>query len=312
VLFRNVSILNVKGQTWCPEIDMTPVVTISIPAYKQPEVLLRTVNSVLVQKNCEFEIVITDDSDDDSVEVALGYLKADDRIRYIKNPTRLGAIGNWNASIANARTDIVKILHHDDWFVDGNSLAQSVQPIISGDALVVFSACRAMSVDGHELFKHSATTDQIEILANKSSNLAYANFIGPPSVVTFSREVFVPFNSKYTWLSDVDFYIRLIEQAHGRFRYLYEPLINVTSDSPEQLSRECEALALRSLKENISLFAECGVDRQKKLAIHFFSLAQGLAVKDLREGIYFAVKLGELRIASALFKGLVFSMLNGK
>lgn len=58
---------------------MTPVVTISIPAYKQPEVLLRTVNSVLVQKNCEFEIVITDDSDDDSVEVALGYLKADDR-----------------------------------------------------------------------------------------------------------------------------------------------------------------------------------------------------------------------------------------
>lgn len=52
---------------------MTPVVTISIPAYKQPEVLLRTVNSVLVQKNCEFEIVITDDSDDDSVEVALGY-----------------------------------------------------------------------------------------------------------------------------------------------------------------------------------------------------------------------------------------------
>lgn len=291
---------------------MTPVVSVSIPAYKQPEVLLRTVKSVLTQKNCEFEIVITDDSNDDSVEAALDCFKTDSRIRYIKNPTRLGAIGNWNASIANARADIIKILHHDDWFVDDNSLSKSVQPIVSEEVLVVFSACRAMSVDGSELFKHSATIEQVGILKNKPANLAYANFIGPPSVATFSRKVFVPFNSRYTWLSDIDFYIRLIEKAGGRFTYLYESLINVTSDSPHQLSRECEAQALRSLKENISLFAECDADRKKRLAAHFFSLARGLTSTDLREGIYFAGRLGQVRIASALVKGWMFSMLSGK
>lgn len=292
---------------------MTSVVSVCIPAYKQPEVLLRTVKSVLMQKNCNFEIVITDDSGDDSVEVALGDLLTDSRIRYLRNPTRLGAIGNWNASIMNAHAEIIKILHHDDWFITDDGLAQSIQPIVHGEALVVFSACKAMSVNGSELFPHCATTEQVEILRKNPADLVFANFIGPPSVVAFSRKVFVPFNSRYTWLSDVNFYIRLLSNAQGQFKYLSLALINVTSDSPEQLSRDCEAQRLRSLKENISLFDECESDKQwKKLSAHFFSLAQGLTAPEICDGIYFALRLGQFGIAGALVKNLVFSIIKGK
>jgi glycosyltransferase involved in cell wall biosynthesis len=288
-------------------------VSVCIPAYKQPELLLRTVKSVLMQKNCDFEIVITDDSGDDSVEVALGELIADRRIHYMRNSLRLGAIGNWNASIENARTDIIKILHHDDWFDTDDALSRIIEPIASGETLVVFTACRAMSVHGGEMFMHRASPEQLEMLKDNLTNLVFANFIGAPSVAAFSRKMFVPFNPAYTWLSDVDFYIRLIEKAEGQFKYLCEPLINITSDSKEQLSRECEAQRLRSLKENISLVAECGTKRrQQKLAPHFFSLAYGLTASEIFVAISFALRLGEFRIARALVKGLVFAMISKK
>lgn len=293
---------------------MTFGVSVCIPAYRQPDVLLRTVESVLMQKGCEFEVVITDDSDDDSVESALGQLTADSRVRYFRNATRLGAIGNWNASVEKARTDIIKILHHDDWFISDVGLLQSSELIASGETLVVFSACRAMSVDGSELFTHCAKPEQIEPLRKDPASLVFANVIGPPSVATFSRKALVDFNPRYTWLSDVDFYIRLIKKAKGDFRYLDEPLINVTSDSAAQLSRECERQRLRSVKENISLFAECGTDHlpYNKLVSHFFLLAQGLRFSEIGEAMYFSGRLGEVRIVSALFKGLLFSMVSGK
>ena len=47
-------------------------------------------------------------------------------VKYYKNPQCLGAAANWNAAISKARGEYIKIMHHDDWFTDENSLREFV------------------------------------------------------------------------------------------------------------------------------------------------------------------------------------------
>src|SRR5437016_9443960 len=48
--------------------ELNSLVSVCIPAYRQPESLVRAIQSVLLQKSCDFEIVVTDDSADASAE----------------------------------------------------------------------------------------------------------------------------------------------------------------------------------------------------------------------------------------------------
>ena len=50
---------------------MPPLVSVCIPAYRQPVAVSRAMASTLSQSFRDFEIVVTDDSPDDSVERAL-------------------------------------------------------------------------------------------------------------------------------------------------------------------------------------------------------------------------------------------------
>jgi glycosyltransferase involved in cell wall biosynthesis len=284
---------------------MKPVVSVCIPAYRQPEMLVRAVRSVLMQKGCLFEIVITDDSEDDCVETALAEFLFDSRIRYFRNPVRLGAIHNWNNSISKSTADIVKILHHDDWFNTDNGLSLIIQPILLGNATVVFSACRAMSVNGREMFVHCASQDQIASLEIDPMVLGFANFIGAPSVVSFLRSLAVSFDASYIWLSDVDFYVRLLSAAGSNMHYIREPLINITADAKTQLSRECEVQRLRSTKEYVLLFASHKFNRLEptRIAAQFLLLGRNISLIEMFQAVCFTLSLLELRIAGNLLIG---------
>ncbi|MFD0930364.1 FkbM family methyltransferase [Methylophilus glucosoxydans] len=289
-----------------------PLISVCIPAYRQSDILLRTVRSVLSQKNCNFEVVITDDTEDTSVKNALGELLEDSRLRYIKNPSRLGAINNWNACINYAAGSVIKILHHDDWFEDEYSLFKSTEPILSGKCLVVFTACFARNIYGKKLFLHQAKISEIEKIKLNPERLVFANLIGPPSVVAFSKILDVRFNAGYTWLSDIDFYIRLMNTAKGNFNYLEAPLINVTADSIEQLSRDCEKNKLRSLKENISIFSEYKVKRPRgEILRHFGPISYGLSLKELSLALIFSLKSNQTIIAISIFNGFIKQKIYG-
>jgi glycosyltransferase involved in cell wall biosynthesis len=255
---------------------MRNLVSVCIPAYRQPAILLRAVRSVLGQEHCEFEIVITDDSPDDEVLSALGELLTHPKVKYFKNPQRLGAVANWNESLRRATGDVIKVLHHDDWLDSPNALAELVEPILSGRAAVTFSACRAMRVDESELFEHRAPEADLADLVRSTDGLAFSNFLGPPSVLAFDRALGIKFDTRYTWLSDVEFYIRAIRAAHYRYEYVNKLLVNTTAESPMQLSRDCEKDRIRTLIEYVTLFSEC-LDGQKKRRLLFIRFSVMLA-----------------------------------
>ena len=85
--------------------------SICIPAYKNTTHLERLLESVKQQSFCDFEVVITDDSPDDTVQQLVSTFANSLPIRYFRNQQQLGTPENWNESIRHANGKWIKIMH---------------------------------------------------------------------------------------------------------------------------------------------------------------------------------------------------------
>ena len=97
-----------------------PLITIGIPFYNAETYLADAIKSVLVQKYSNWELILIDDgSTDNSLAIALKYIKRDQRIRVIsdgknkKLPTRLNQIINEAKGEYIARMDADDLMHSE-------------------------------------------------------------------------------------------------------------------------------------------------------------------------------------------------------
>ena len=94
-----------------------PLASILIPAYNErffPEALA----SAVAQEYPALEIVVLDDSPGEAIERCVR-ATGDPRVRYARNPQRLGFHGNFNACFAQALGELVKFLNDDDRLLPG-------------------------------------------------------------------------------------------------------------------------------------------------------------------------------------------------
>src|SRR5665647_1729457 len=117
------------------------LVSICIPAYKRIADLEKLLDSIGRQTFKNFEVIITDDSPDDTVKnFCLNYHHEFELI-YYKNTPPLGTPENWNEGIRKATGEWVKLMHDDDYFADDDSLALFVAAIKhQPDVQVFYSA----------------------------------------------------------------------------------------------------------------------------------------------------------------------------
>lgn len=92
-----------------------PLVSIVIAAHRTPRELLRVaVVSALAQDWPALEVLVSDDSPDDSLRAQVERLR-DPRVRYRHNRPALGVAENHWALFNWARGEYIAILNHDDW-----------------------------------------------------------------------------------------------------------------------------------------------------------------------------------------------------
>lgn len=95
----------------------TPTVSVVMPTYReQSEVLLRAVDSILMQTLTDLElIVVLDDPDNSANEALLEQRAADDpRLRVHVNPRNLGAWASYNVGLRLVRGRFIAIQDSDD------------------------------------------------------------------------------------------------------------------------------------------------------------------------------------------------------
>lgn len=205
-------------------------VGICVPVYEKLDLFKRAIASIQKQDYKNYVVFVTDNSSSDLIEK---YLKdIDDRnIIYHHNEINLGASGNLNRALSLAieyGVDVIKILFQDDWFTYNNSLEKMVYELFNTAADVIFTG--NLEVYPDKIFEHICSEEQIEQVEKDTSFLFRGNCLGAPSNVLYKTDA-VFFDSAYTWLLDVDFYLRLLPGK--KIEYIYEPLISIGHDGTQ-------------------------------------------------------------------------------
>ncbi len=232
-----------------------PFFSICIPAYKRVEYLDRLLHSVSVQTFKDFEVVLSDDSSDNSVFELLQKYEGLISLRYIKNPTPLGTPENWNNAMRNARGVWIKLMHDDDWFYDDRSLERFALIAQETKAHFIFSAYQNVFLDENRTeFVHPGSF-RLKQLKREPATLLSKNIVGPPSVLLHFNDGKFFYDNKTKWVVDIDFYIRYLPESS--FRFINEVLVCVGM-SNEQVTRICSRIPEVEIPEYFYLADKMG------------------------------------------------------
>ncbi len=205
----------------------SPFISICIPAYKHVDFLKRLLDSILTQTYKDFEIVITDDSPDDSVEKMLQTYFSKNEIRYYKNQQPLGTPENWNEAIRKAIGKWIKIMHNDDWFASDDSLQlffDAVQQNPNADFF--FSAFQNVEVASEKKEVVKLSLSDKAFLKSNPYHLLKKVYIGNPSCTLVRNGLDIFYDNRYKFIVDFEYYIRVIQQT-GMSVYIDEVLLNI-------------------------------------------------------------------------------------
>ena len=229
-------------------------VSICVPAYNQPDCLRRALESIQIQSYQDYEVIITDDSTNSLVQEVVQPYLADSRYQYYRNVNRKGTPGNWNEGIRHAKGLLIKLLHHDDWFIDGDSLAEYVRLLEEKpEANFAFSAAIAFDSAQRRLFVHQPSVFQLTELSKEPTSLFWGNFIGAPSATIFRKQDSMFFDEQLKWLVDVEFYIRTLK-LNPHVAFSARPIVGITAVSDHQVTTEIAKDSGLQLRENLYLY----------------------------------------------------------
>lgn len=207
-------------------------VSIGIPAYNNEAGVDRLLESIRQQKYRDYEVVITDDSDDDRIGKRV---KGYEGVRYYKNAAKLGATGNWNEAMRRCNGEYMKMMHHDDWFASQDSLGEFVR-LMDGNPKADMVFCGTRQVGEGKSYERFASPEDVELIRQDYRNLYLGNTIGAPSAVMHRRGA-GEYDETLTWLVDMDFYMGILRQ-NPYFAYTEKALVCI-GVSDNQLTESC-------------------------------------------------------------------------
>lgn len=205
-------------------------VSVLIPTYNGARHIRPAIDSVLSQAGVGLELIVVDDhSSDGTADVVESY--GDPRIRVIRNPSRLGAEGNWNRALELATGTYVKLLPQDDLLHPGSLAAQVATLDADTDEAIalVFGSREIIGPTGKLLARRGLRGASPGRIAAKTLVRQCVrrgtNVIGEPGAVLFRRTLAQRvgrFDGQQGFVIDLDYWIRLL--AHGDAWYMAEPV----------------------------------------------------------------------------------------
>ncbi len=261
---------------------MQPFISICIPAYRRVQYLKRLLDSIIIQTFKDFEIIVSDDSPDSSVQDLLVNYKEKFALKYFKNQSALGTPANWNFCISKAEGEWIKLMHDDDWFATSKSL-QVFADYTNQNKKFIFSAYTNYFEDDskqHQMFMPAKWGKKI--LKEPNVLLAY-NVIGPPSVTMLYKSIGLRYDERLKWRVDMEYYIRVLQEQQG-FAYINQSLINV-GISASQVTQSCLYNPSVELPEGYILLEKHGINSLKNIWVYdaWWRLLRNMHIRDEKE-----------------------------
>lgn len=163
------------------------MISIVIPTYEMHgqgvEMLRRCISSIHSQTYTDYEIIVSDNSENDLIKKM-----CEDIVLYVRNPIK-GICANTNNAMRLATGDLIKILNQDDYLAHPYAL-QDIDDNFEGQWLIA----------GCDNNINPYYTGDIHQGNNK---------LGGPSVLTIRNKDVLFFDESLTWLFDCDYYKKM-------------------------------------------------------------------------------------------------------
>jgi glycosyltransferase involved in cell wall biosynthesis len=134
------------------QIRKNPIVSVIIPAYNRPQLLVRTIKSVIGQTFKDWELIIVDDGSPNKKvkQVVKDLQKQDKRILYFWQKNSGGPAGPRNVAIKKARGEYIAFLDADDEWLPTKLEKQLKLFKESTNPKLGFVSCNSIIIDERE------------------------------------------------------------------------------------------------------------------------------------------------------------------
>lgn len=199
---------------------------ICIPTFNRSSLLRLTIESVLKQTYLNYHIYIYDDCSTDNTE-AISRSFDTPRISYIKNPSNVGMVANWNKAISSKKGELILILHDDDT-LKPNFLEKYDQIFMNTQVHMAWSAVDIVDENGRFVRRNRPFSKSYigvgvaEIVRHWKSYLP----VKAPTVVVrnYIYESVGKFNTDFKYAMDYEMWFRIMKNYN--VFYLDNPLLN--------------------------------------------------------------------------------------
>jgi glycosyltransferase involved in cell wall biosynthesis len=206
--------------------SMHPRVSFVVPCYKLGHLLRECLTSILTQSFADIEVLVMDDCSPDTTPAVMAAV-TDPRVQYIRNPTNLGHLRNYNTGIGLARGEYVWLISADDKLRRPFVVERFVECLDrEPDAGYVF--CPVMRFHGETetaVYGVHGERDQIYDGATFARTLAKGNSVPAASGMVrksfYERFGMFPLDLPFAG----DWYMWALFALHGDAAYLAEPMV---------------------------------------------------------------------------------------
>jgi len=238
-------------------------IQIYIATYNRPKTVLNSVNSVLTQTFKSFELIVSDNSENNETQVLLSNIK-DERFKYIKREVSYTGIEHLNLILSEISAEYFMIFHDDD--VMHPDMVEKLQSFLNDNLDIIAVGANARKVRNGKftnLFLHSKNDILIKNPKELVIRYLIKNGIVPfPSymyrlVVAKNIKLNLKKGGKYC---DVSFLMDVTN--FGAIKFLSKPLMDYYYHSGQDSSAN-ESLQKATLINYI--VKKAGIDRNSKL-----------------------------------------------
>jgi glycosyltransferase involved in cell wall biosynthesis len=159
--------------------------------------LLRTIE---IQNFKDFEVVISDHSQNDDILIKCQEFNCKFDIKYFKNENNRGnSPANMNSAISKCSGEIIKIMFQDDFFYDDEALEKIYYALSDSNKMWLLNGTNHTSDHGNSFYWDLYPEFNDKLLMG-------VNTISSPSVVAFKRQSEIIFDESLVYFMDVDYY----------------------------------------------------------------------------------------------------------
>lgn len=172
------------------ELHIEPKISIIITTYNRKKQLEECINSILMQKYFNYEIIIVDDCSNDNTEEYITDIFKDKRIKYFRNEENLGASESRKKGYLKSRGTYIIFCDDDDYYIDNYFFAECIR-ILEKKQISMICANSYIKYEKENIFKFLQLNFPKEISSYEYLKNFQFNYLKPNSTFCciFRKEI---------------------------------------------------------------------------------------------------------------------------